>query len=212
MRLARPGAVFAVFVAGAIVLGACGDDGGASGTPTRPPDTVYSPTSAPAGRTPFPSPVIENNVITSKKGYTATLPEGWRVRADFVLTADGSADGFFEPLKPGANVQANIVITCTRKGFSTDDERIVFEKTKTAREGLNKDITVSNRTVAGRQATVLSYHFESQNENTPPLDKTDYLFSDSRCDWKVTTTTAAGQRDAYQPTFDIFLNSLQLTS
>lgn len=97
-------------------------------------------------------------------------------------------------------------------------------KTNTVRQGLNKDIQVSQRQISGITAEVLTYRFESQQAQQQPtatsgtpipaapfLDKTDYLFSNDHCDWTITTITQAGDRAKYQPVFDAFLDSFVLT-
>ena len=62
--------------------------------------------------TPFPTPLLNSDVITSKKGYTATLPEAACPREP---RADRGRErrSLFEPLPdPNAQVQANISVNC----------------------------------------------------------------------------------------------------
>lgn len=194
------------------VATAC-DDGGGTSVPT--PGITALATRVAANVTPFPTPAITDGKIDSSgsKGYTASFPEGWRVRANLIQTSDASSDVIFEPLTAGATVQANISINCVVSKSTSPEEFITFEATKTARIGLNKNIVTSTRQVAGIEATVLTYSFASQSQqNTPPLDKQDIFFSSSRCDWILTTTVPAGQREQYQERFDAFLNSFKLTS
>ena len=67
--------------------------------------------------------------------------------------------------------------------------------------------------MAGIDATVLTYAFQSQNEQgTPPLDKQDVLFSAGKCDWILTMTVPTGQRAQYQPIFDAFLESFAVSA
>lgn len=191
---------------------ACGDGGGGS-LPT--PGITALASRVTANVTPFPTPGITSNQIdsTASKGYTATFPEGWKVRANLIQTSDASSDVIFEPLTAGAKVQANININCIVTKAPSQAEHVTFEATKTARIGLNKNIVVTTRQVAGVEATVLTYNFASQSEqNTPPLDKQDIFFSSTTCDWILTTTVPAGQRPQYQERFDAFLDSFKLTS
>jgi hypothetical protein len=200
----------AVALSALMALGAaCSDDSGKSKTPVSSP-TVS--TQALANVTPFPTPLISGNqLVSSNKGYSATFPAGWKVRANFVQTADSSVDAIFEPLPPGANAQANIAIYCIVTKSPSDAERVEFMKTNTARQGLNKDIQVSQRKVAGADATVLSYRFVSENsQTTPELDKQDMFFSGPKCDYTVTTTVLAGQREKYAAGFEQFINSFTL--
>lgn len=221
----RGGRFAAMVIAGAALIAvaaACGG-GGSDSLKTFTP-VVPTAVGGSGNVTPFPTPLLNGDVITSKKGYTATLPTGWRVRANLVQTVDASVDAFFEPLAEGAQVQANIAVNCVVIKAKDPRERIDAMKTITVRQGLNKDIQVSQRQISGLTAEVLSYRFESQqgqqdsvNANgtpapkTPFLDKSDYLFSDNRCDWTITTTTLAGERAKYQPVFDAFLDSFKLT-
>ena len=211
-----------VLAGGSLLLAAACGGGGNGGLTTFTP--IVPTTQGGAGNvTPFPTPLLAGNVITSKKGYTATLPDGWHVRANLVQTADASVDAFFEPLAEGAQVQANISVNCIVIKAADPRERIDAMKTNTVRQGLNKDIQVSQRQISGMTAEVLSYRFESQQgsqaqvgangtpvPSTPFLDKSDYLFSDNHCDWTLTTTTLAGERAKYQPVFDAFLDSFKL--
>jgi hypothetical protein len=222
--MTRGGRFAAIIVAAAALIAAAACGGGSDAPKTFTP---IVPTSAGGGGnvTPFPTPLLNGDVITSKKGYTATLPEGWHVRANLVQTVDASVDAFFEPLAEGAQVQANISVNCIVIKAKDPRERIDAQKTNTVRQGLNKDIQVSQREVSGLTAEVLSYRFESQQGRqaqvdangtpippTPFLDKSDYLFSDDHRDWTITTTTLAGERAKYQPVFDAFLDSFKLTS
>ncbi len=207
-----------------VVAAGCGGSGGGGGGLTTFTPVVPTPIGGRGNVTPFPTPLLAGNVITSMKGYTATLPVGWRVRANLVQTADASVDAFFEPLAEGAKVQANISVNCIVIKAADPVQRIDAQKTNTVRQGLNKDIQVSQRQISGLTAEVLSYRFESQQGQqaqtdakgtpVPPapfLDKSDYLFSDKHCDWSITTTTLAGERAKYQPVFDAFLDSFKLT-
>ncbi len=189
------------------------DEGRGASAPT--PGITALASRATANVTPFPTPGITGNSIdsTASKGYTATFPEGWKVRANLIQTMDASSDVIFEPLTAGAKVQPNISINCIVTKAATQDEHITFEATKTARIGLNKNIVTTKRQISGIEATVLTYNFESQSEqNTPPLDKQDVFFSSSKCDWILTTTVPAGQRPQYQAIFDAFYDSFKLTS
>ena len=202
----------AVLLSGALALSAaCGD----SGSTAKATPTVAGPPTAPTGSgrdvTPFPTPqVTGDQIVSPTKGYSATMPNGWKFKPNLIQTADASADVLFEPLGPGAKVQANIAMNCVVFKADSEDTRITFQKTLTARQGLNKDIVVSTRKVSGIDATVLTYRFESQQANTPTLDKQDILFTSPTCDWIVTTTTLAGERDKYAATFDAFLNSFKV--
>jgi hypothetical protein len=193
----------------ALIVAACGGGGSSKSTPTK----ASAPTSASSGGnvTPFPTPLLNGNQINSKKGYTATLPEGWKVRANLVQTADASVDAFFEPLQEGARVQANISVNCVVIKAPDPAKRTEALKTNTARQGLNKDIQESQRKISGVDASVLTYRFVSQQDSqSPQLDKQDIIFSNNKCDWMITTTTLAGDRAKYQATFDAFLDSFKL--
>jgi hypothetical protein len=202
----------AFLLTGVLALSAaCGDDGGgAKGTPT-----VAGPATSPAGTngdvTPFPTPLVSGNQITSpNKGYSATMPANWKFRPNLIQTADASADVLFEPLIPGAQMQANISLNCVVIKAASEDSRVQFQKTLTARQGLNKDIVVSARKISGIDATVLSYRNESQQDKTLVLDKQDILFTSPKCDWILTTTTLVGERDKYTATFEAFINSFKV--
>jgi hypothetical protein len=201
----------APLLAGVWLVAACGGD---DVTPLPTPGiTVIGGTAAPLV-TPFPTPAVTGNQLDSSaaKGYTATFPEGWSLRANFVQTRDASLDVLFEPLKTGATVQANIAVNCIVNKQESSEEHIAFETTKVARIGLNRDVVVTQRQVSGVAATVVTYSFASQNEtNTPPLDKQDVLFSAGKCDWILTLATPAGQRAEYQGLFDAFLDSFRVT-
>ena len=193
---------------------ACNDDGGGVAVVT-PGITTIARTGVTANVTPFPTPAITGNQIDSSasKGYSATFPQGWNVRVNLIQTADASADVMFEPLTAGATVQANISVNCIVFKQASAADHISFEATKTSRIGLNKNIVVTQRQVAGVDATALTYQFESQNEQgTPPLDKQDVLFSAGKCDWILTMTTPSGQGTQYQPIFDAFLESFKVSS
>ena len=202
-----------------VAAAACSSDSKGAKTVATSPTTA-----AVKGQvTPFPTPKIVGSAISSTKGYSATLPKDWKVHANVVQTSDASVDAFFEPLQPGASVQPNISVNCIV--VKSKDPKAYADgiKTNTVRQGLNKDIQVSQRPISGVTAEVLSYRFESQQGKqtqldpqgtpvaaTPPLDKTDYLFSDRHCDWQLTTVTGAGDRAKYQTTFDTFLDSFKL--
>lgn len=183
-----------------------GDDNGAASSPT-PEVTV------PADVTPFATPLIQGNtVISEAKGYSATFPEGWKPRINFIQTVDGSVDAFFEPQNPSLKVQASIAITCANVQPTDEQTRIELMKTTTARLGLNQDIKVNDSVpLAGRNVTTLTYvNVSQQNPNQPRLAKTDYLFSTDKCDYTLTTTTAEGDEAKYKPQFDAFLSSFKL--
>lgn len=195
--------------AAALVASACGDDGGGSAT-----YTVVPPSLAAAGNvTPFPTPLLEGNKVSSSpKGYSATLPDGWTMRANLVQTRDASVDAFFEPLAPGAKAQANISVNCVVVKAREPQEWTDSIKTNTVRQQLNKDIQTSQRMISGINATVITYTNTTQqtNQQNLRLDKQDIVFSNDKCDWMITTLTLAGDREKYQPLFDIFLNSFKL--
>lgn len=209
MRFGRSIVVLIALAAIAALGAACG---GSSDGAIKSPTPFSVGTQAKGAVTPFPTPQITGNMIVSPtKGYSATFPPGWNFKANLVQTADASVDAIFEPLPPGANVQANISANCiVVRGNIGEQERIDSQKTNTARQGLNKDIQVSATTIAGQPATVLSYRFQSQSTGTPELDKSDILFDTPKCAWIITTTTAAGQRDKYRADFDSFLNSFKI--
>jgi hypothetical protein len=187
---------------------ACGDSGGSS-TATVP----ASPTQSFSAKvTPFPTPhVNDNNVVSESKGYSATFPAGWKFRANLIQTTDASVDTIFEPLLPDAKVQANIAVTCAVQRSLPPPARVEFEKTKTSREGLNHNIIVSETKVSGVDATVLTYTNVSQNDaSRPSLDKQEIFFSNSKCDWTISTTTLAGDFVKYKAQFDAFIASFKL--
>jgi hypothetical protein len=164
--------------------------------------------------TPFATPKITNNQIDSAKGYTATFPAGWHVRANFINTSDATTDAFFEPLEgqpQTGQVQANISVLCVLDKAPDAATYLSGMQTTTARLPQNSDIQLSERTVSGIKATVETYRFESkQDPNSPKLDKQDVIFSNSKCDWTITTTTLAGERAKYRVQFDAFLDSFKL--
>ena len=202
--------VLVSFGAAAFIVSACGG-GSSKSTPTRLAPTAV--TGSGGNVTPFPTPLLNGNQLSSPtKGYSATLPDGWKVRANLVQTADASVDAFFEPLKEGAKVQANIAVNCVVIKASDPAQRVEALKTNTVRQGLNKDIQESQRKISGIDAAVLTYRFVSQQDSqSPELDKSDLFFSNGKCDWTITTTTLAGERAKYQATFDAFLDSFKLT-
>lgn len=214
MRFLRfAGALAACAVAGAAIAACGGDDDG--GTVPTPGITSIAQGTAQSLVTPFPTPVVSGGQIDSSagKGYTATIPDGWSVRANLIQAADASTDVFFEPLAVGANVQASIAITCIVQQAPSEAEHQAFQATTVARIGVNSNISTSTREVAGRNATVVAYHFKSQNEdNTPELDKEDYLFSAGDCDWKLTLSVPSGRMAEYRERFDTFLDSFQVTA
>src|SRR4051812_1076674 len=204
---------FGALAVTASIVGACGGDSTTS-TPTPPAGATVATGNTPGGRsanvTPFATPQFSGDSYVSAKGYSATIPNGWRFRANHIQTVDASTDAIFEPLAPGANVQANISINCIVLKAASQTEFLDNVKTVTAREGVNKNIQVSQTKLSGVDATVLTYDFRSPSQGIPPLDKADYLFSNNKCDWTITTTTAAGDRPKYQPQFDAFLASFKL--
>jgi hypothetical protein len=106
-------------------------------------------------------------------------------------------------------VQASVTVTCiVGDGRVPADELPAAQQTQVAREGLNENVQVGSRQIAGVEATSISYTNTTQAEENPiRLDKTDYIFVGDRCDYELTTTTAEGERAAYQAQFDVFLNS-----
>ncbi len=195
-----------LFAFAAVACGGDDDNGGGDGQPT-PAETF------PTDVTPFATPLIEgNNVVSEAKGYSATFPDGWKPRINFIQTVDGSVDAYFEPQNPTLKVQASIALTCAVVQPTDEQKRIELMKTTTARLGLNENILVAdNVPLAGRNVTALSYvNVSQQNPNQPRLAKTDYLFSTDKCDYTLTTTTAEGDEAKYKPQFDAFLASFKL--
>jgi hypothetical protein len=191
----------------ALLAGACGDDdngNGGDGTP-EPGD---GPTQI--GRsTPFPSPQVTGNSIVSAIGYTATFPEGWTVRPNFLQPRDAVVDAFFEPVENAA-VQANISVECVLDVSASPEENLQAEVENAKR--LNANVQESTTQVNGQQATVLSYIQEQQSQpGTPKLDKQDILFSTDKCHWTITSVIGEGQRGTYQPAFDAFVASFRIT-
>lgn len=200
-------AAIGVLALAAACGGGNGDD---ENTATPQPSATIDPA---AILTPFPTAIVTgSNVVAETKGYSATMPDGWRPRFNFINTIDSSVDAYFEPMAPDAAVQASIAVTCVLERPVPPDERIELQKTAVARVGLNKDIVVSERQISGMTATVLTYINTSQSrEGTQPeLGKQDVLFSGEICDYTVTTTAAAGERDQYAAQFETFLSSFQL--
>lgn len=213
MKLLRFAGALAACAGLGVVVAACrGDDGGTTvGTPGI---TSIAQGTAQSLVTPFPTPVVADGQVDSSggKGYTATIPQGWSLRANLIQAADASTDVSFEPLALGANVQASIAITCIVQRAPSEAEHQAFQATTVARIGVNSNITESERQVAGRTAKVVAYHFKSVNEtNTPELDKEDYFFSAGDCDWKLTLSVPAGRMAEYRERFDTFLDSFQVT-
>lgn len=194
---------------------ACGDDGGGGeNEPTPGVTTVGLQTQIAGIVSPFPTPVINGGSVDSSasKGYTATFPEGWTFYPNRIQTRDASADIAFEPLTAGATAQASIVVNCITQRQQDQAAHSSFEATKVARIGTNTQIQTGERQISGLNTTVITYHFESQNEaNIPPLEKQDILFSNGKCDWIITTTTPEGRRAEFEPTFNAFLESFRLT-
>ncbi len=191
---------------------ACGGGGGKSATATP----SGSETAAPRP-TPFATPLVVGNRVTSLKGYTATFPAGWRFHPNFINTVDGTIDAYFEPAASGpgtplAQAQANIAVQCEVVRTLAPPEFLADAETRTSRLPQNKDVVVSSMKVSGVDATVLAYRFESaQDQNSPKVDKHDIIFSNAKCDWTITLSAPAGQFDTYRPMFDSFLNAFQLT-
>lgn len=210
----KPVAFFAAVALLMLAAAACGGDDSGPDTNPTPGITVVSQSSQVASLvTPFPTPILSDNAIDSSnsKGYSATFPAGWTFYPNRIQTRDASVDVIFEPLIPGAKAQASIAINCVVQKAESAEEHVIAESTKVARIGTNRDIRESERQIAGRTAKVISYVFSSPNEdNIPPLDKQDVIFSNDRCDWIITTVTPEGQRPTYQPQFDAFLASFQL--
>lgn len=211
MNLTRKAAV--LIAAGTLALGAmaCGSDD--DDAPNNPGTSTPPSTSVSGNVTPFPTPLIDgNSIVSDSKGYAATIPTDWRPRINFIQTIDSSVDAFFEPLAPDAKAQANIAITCTVPGEYEEQERVDLLKTTTARQGLNEDITVGERTIDGEQVTSLSYvNTSQQNPDQPRLAKIDYLFSTSKCDYTITTTSIEEDRARYEAIFTAFLDSMKIT-
>lgn len=210
MKLTGTIAAILAVIALTLAAAACGSDNDTTGAPGT---ATAEATSDPSGNvTPFPTPLIDgSNIVSDSKGYSVTMPANWHERINFIQTIDSSVDAFFEPLAPDAKVQANIAITCTVPGRFAEQERIDLLKTTTARQGLNLNIVVGSRTIDGKAATTLSYtNTSQQNPNQPRLGKTDTLFSTSKCDYTITTTSAEDDRAKYQPTFDQFFATMKL--
>jgi hypothetical protein len=189
-----------------VLAAACGGDDG-DGDGDEPTMAANTPI---ADITPFNTPQISgNNIVSPAMGYSATFPDGWSTRINFLQTTDGNVDAFFAPLPPGAEVQASITVNCViGEGRLPADQLPAAHQTQTAREGLNENVQVSTRQIAGVEATAISYTNTTQaDENPILLDKTDYVFAGETCNYELTTTTAEGERAAYQAQFDIFLNS-----
>jgi hypothetical protein len=201
-------AALAAMTAVSMLAVACGDDedGGDEETPTAEANTPI------ADITPFNTPEIEgNNVVSAAMGYAATFPQDWRPRINFLQTTDANVDAYFAPQVPDAEVQPSITVQCVIDGRVPADERPAVQQTAVAREGLNEDVVISTRTLGGIEATSISYTNTTQASANPILlDKTDYIFTTELCDYEVTTTTAGGERAAYQAQFDVFLNSFRL--
>jgi hypothetical protein len=202
-------AALGVAAAGIALLGAaCGGGGKNAGTPSG----TQSPE---AKATPFATPVVIGNALTSLKGYAVTFPEGWKVRANLINTADATVDAFFEPAAtqpaPG-QVQANISVNCQVIRAANPAEFLSGSATRTAQLPQNKNISVSETRVSGVKATAFRYRFESaQDPTAPKAEKQDIVFSNDKCDWTITLATPADQFDKYKPIFDAFLSSFKLT-
>lgn len=194
--------------------GSDGDDSGETPGAQTPGAGTPGVQTAPARNpTPFATPVIDGRLIRSpEKGFEATLPDGWKLVANQVVTFGSSMDVLFAPKVEGQAVQPNIQLNCILDKFESHAERAEFYKTNTVRIGLNSNIQVSEREVSGVPATVLSYRFDSQGQQTPSLDKQDIYFTSPKCDWIVTTTVPAGQFEQYRALFDTFIASFRITA
>jgi hypothetical protein len=199
-------AVAAVAMTAAV---ACGgdDDGGPSAS-----DTPNLQTPQGVDVTPFATPLIEGNNLTSdSKKYAAVIPEGWNVRINLIQTPDGSADAFFEPLTPDAKLQANIAVTCSTTQSFPDATRVPIEKTTRARMSTTTELTEGQAMIDGRNVATLTYiNQSSQDPNSPQLRKTDYFFSGGTCDYTLSTISAVGDEAKYKPIFDAFLASFRI--
>jgi len=211
MRMSGLAALAAVTVIVA-ASAACGGGGSSSKTPAAGATAASTPASS---FTPFATPQITGNQIVSDKGYSATFPQGWHARANFINTADSTVDAFFEPLdvSPVAGsspVQASIVVTCELI-LAPADEFIAAQSTMTAQLPQNQGVQVAPITVSGVSGRAISYRNQSaQNPDQPVLDKQDVYFTAGKCNWTITTTTRAGERAKYQAAFDTFISSFKL--
>jgi hypothetical protein len=191
------------------VSAACGGGGSSSKTPAA----VATGASTPASSfTPFATPQITGNQVVSDKGYSATFPQGWHARANFINTADSTVDAFFEPLDATAAspVQASIIVMCGLI-VAPADEFIAGQATLTAQLPQNQGLQTSPITVSGVPGRAINYRNQSaQNPDQPALDKQDVFFTAGKCNWTITTTTRAGERAKYQPLFDAFISSFKL--
>lgn len=198
----------AVVAALAVAATACG------GGSKKAAETPVGSVTADPRPTPFATPLINGTTVTSLKGYTAIFPDGWHVKANFINTIDSTTDTFFEPagqLQPG-QVQTNISVLCQVLRPIPPADFLAAIATRTARLPQNKNIVVSRSKVSGIDATVIAYSSESSSDpNAPKVDKQDFVFSNDKCDWVITFTTAAGDFAKYKPQFDGFLNTFKLT-
>lgn len=210
MRFAGLG-LMVILVAAAAA--ACGDDNGGDGAATATPALTTTASRSPAAGgqpTPFPTASVSGTSINSPgKGYAATMPDGWSFRSNLIQTADGSVDLIIAPLEPGATAQASITVNCIFRRGGEPQARIEFWATNTARIGVNQDIVQTTRTIDGREATVLTYHFASQANESQRLDKQDIMLIGDNCDWILTMSAPAGQAERYRPDFETFLNSFR---
>jgi hypothetical protein len=191
-----------------VAFSACGGDDNNSGSNSG---TSTPAATSPAGVTPFPTGQVNGNqIVSDSKGYSATIPDGWKSRFNLIQSVDGSTDAFFEPLIAGSQAQANVNITCIVDDSFTGDQYIEAQKTVTARLPLNKNVTETDITVDGIQATALRYTQASeQNPDQPTLGITDIFFTGKKCKYVLKTTAKADDVAKYQPQFDIFLNSFK---
>ncbi len=180
-------------------------------TATRPP----APTA-------FPEPTLDAETVAAPlKGYTATLPADFHLRANFALDAGARfpTDAFFGP-KVENDAQPSIAMTCYAAAADKTLENYRDDWSQFIGAFSSTDVQVSSETVKGLPAYVFNYlqtlHGESNDPTPVPRDysvrKRDYVFLQEDCRWTIAALAPATQFDAYKPVIDTFIAALKFST
>ena len=185
----------AVVACAAVVLVGCGSGDGGNPTPTIAVGTVSAIPTAAA------TPIVSGNHVTSTTvGYEATMPDGWRLRPNFLASETFHGDAYFAPdpapPPPPDTPQTNIAVGCEpltepAGELEAEVETRVQVLNRLGRTGLT---TSEHAPVDGLPAMQIDYGYIAKSDTTEyAIESREIFFLSESCRWTLTLSASAGQ-------------------
>ncbi len=140
------------------------------------------------------------------RGYSIFVPSDWLPMPDFVVEFEGEPYAKLDVFEgaPENGFRTNLSVTDDQIGKLTPDQ--VYEAALAQSEERNKDLVVEDIVIDSHSAKLL--HFTvGELTSRDAFDQSQVLLVIDTRLWRITLSTAPGQRDKYLPTFETMWRS-----